>query len=148
MLVSVDLIVVNSTGQALLGYRNNRPAQHTWFVPGGKILKNERIPEAIHRIAGNELGIDLRVALIPGGNISDSNIPVQFMGVYEHLYDDNFAGRAGIGTHYVVLAYKLTINDLPSHLPGEQHSSYRWWMISELLSSAEVHENTKVYFRN
>ena len=34
-LVSIDLIVQDPQGRILVGYRKNRPAQNTWFVPGG-----------------------------------------------------------------------------------------------------------------
>ena len=38
-LISIDLIIRNEDGKALLGQRLNRPAQNYWFVPGGRILK-------------------------------------------------------------------------------------------------------------
>lgn len=38
-LVSIDLIVLNSQDQALLGHRLNKPALGSWFVPGGRIYK-------------------------------------------------------------------------------------------------------------
>ncbi|TOB15241.1 NUDIX domain-containing protein, partial [Vibrio parahaemolyticus] len=40
-LVSIDLIIRNSKRQILLGQRTNRPAQGFWFVPGGRICKDE-----------------------------------------------------------------------------------------------------------
>ena len=40
-LVPIDLVVKNHQSQVLLGQRLNRPAQGFWFVPGGRILKNE-----------------------------------------------------------------------------------------------------------
>ena len=40
-LVSIDLVVKNSLGQYLFGYRTNRPAKGFWFVPGGRIHKGE-----------------------------------------------------------------------------------------------------------
>ena len=36
-LVSVDLIVRDAQGLVLIGLRQNRPAQGSWFVPGGVI---------------------------------------------------------------------------------------------------------------
>ncbi|HVL76288.1 MAG TPA: NUDIX domain-containing protein, partial [Noviherbaspirillum sp.] len=50
-LVSIDLVLTNERGQVLLGYRSNRPAQHCWFVPGGRIRKDESLEEAWGRIA-------------------------------------------------------------------------------------------------
>jgi colanic acid biosynthesis protein WcaH len=134
-LVSIDLIVFNDSGEVLLGYRRNRPAQDSWFVPGGKILKDERIPSAIRRISLAELGLELDPAL------------AKFKGVYEHLYGDNFAGAEGISTHYIVLAHEF-------HLPAgaringdDQHAELRWWKAVDLLVAPAVHENTKAYFR-
>ena len=42
-LVSIDLIVKNREGKILLGLRINKPAQNTWFVPGGRIRKDETL---------------------------------------------------------------------------------------------------------
>lgn len=42
-LVSIDLVIENTQGEILLGERKNRPAQGYWFVPGGRILKNESL---------------------------------------------------------------------------------------------------------
>ncbi len=134
-LVSIDLIVFNDTGEVLLGYRRNRPARDSWFVPGGKILKDERLPAAFQRISLTELGLELDPAL------------AKFRGVYEHLYGDNFAGVEGISTHYIVLAHEF-------HLPAgiqingdDQHAELRWWKVADLLAGPDVHENTKAYFR-
>ena len=56
-LISVDLIVYNQQGQVLVGMRNNRPAQHSWFVPGGIIQKSEHPLEALKRISLREFGV-------------------------------------------------------------------------------------------
>jgi colanic acid biosynthesis protein WcaH len=131
-LVSVDLVVRDSEGRVLLGQRTNRPAQGFWFVPGGRIRKNERIDNALTRIAQAELGANADEA--------------EFMGVYEHLYPDNFSGQAGISTHYIVLAYTCEFPPQTQPQPDAQHSQFKWWKVEDLLRSAEVHENTKRYF--
>lgn len=133
-LASIDLIIHTENGQVLLGYRKNRPAQDCWFVPGGKILKDERIPSAIRRIALTELGLELDPALS------------KFKGVYEHLYGDNFAGVEGIGTHYIVLAHEFTLPPGARVRGDDQHSELRWWSTAELLTAPDVHINTKAYF--
>jgi colanic acid biosynthesis protein WcaH len=86
--VSIDLAIRNETGQVLLGYRRNRPAQNIWFVLGGRIQKNERTQDALQRIAQNEIGI------------AASN--GKLLGVLDHFYDDNYFGIPGLSTHYVV----------------------------------------------
>jgi colanic acid biosynthesis protein WcaH len=60
-LVSIDLILENQHGGILPGRRVNRPAQGYWFVPGGRIRKNEKIAEAIKRISSTEPGSTLSI---------------------------------------------------------------------------------------
>lgn len=133
-LVSVDLILRNDRGGILLGFRRNQPAKDCWFVPGGKILKDERIPDAIRRISHAELGFTLDPA-------SGS-----FKGVYEHLYPDNFAGADGISTHYIVLAHEFRLKPEVRICGDEQHAELRWWQVADLLADPAVHQNTKAYF--
>jgi len=133
-LVSIDLVIRNENSQVLLGYRNNCPAQHYWFVPGGRVRKNERITAAFQRLCQTELRLDLSLE------------KARFLGVYEHLYADNFIGKPGITTHYVVLGYELRLQSSDSVELDDQHSQQHWWGEAELLSSSKVHANTKAYF--
>ncbi|RDJ98653.1 GDP-mannose mannosyl hydrolase [Paraburkholderia lacunae] len=135
-LISIDLIVDDSTGRVLVGYRRNRPARRTWFVPGGRILKDETLDTAFTRIVDAELGItelERSAAL--------------FEGVFEHHYDDNFAGEPDVSTHYIVLAYSLTLSSTTLVGRLDQHSEYLWLTPAELLARDDVHDNTKAYFR-
>ncbi|GHW26544.1 GDP-mannose mannosyl hydrolase [Vibrio cholerae] len=132
-LVSIDLIIRNSCNQVLLGLRTNRPAQGFWFVPGGRIGKDETFEQAFLRLTQLELGYP-----IP---LNDAS----FLGPYQHLYSDNFSGT-DFSTHYVVLGYQLMLDLDLQTLPVEQHQNYRWWDEQELLNSEQVHRNTKAYF--
>ncbi|KIZ35196.1 GDP-mannose mannosyl hydrolase [Stutzerimonas stutzeri] len=135
-LVSIDLVVQNEHGELLLGHRLNRPAQGFWFVPGGRIQKNETLDEAFRRLTSGELGSAFDRA------------SAGLLGIYEHFYTDSVFGRAedGIDTHYVVLAYHLLLPiDHVLTLPIEQHSAYRWWPIIEIEASAKVHGNSRAY---
>jgi colanic acid biosynthesis protein WcaH len=58
-LVSIDLVVENEKGEKLFGLRTNRPAKDYWFVPGGRILKNEKLDDAFSRLTLNELGVEI-----------------------------------------------------------------------------------------
>lgn len=133
-LISIDLIIENSAGEILLGKRLNRPAQGFWFVPGGRINKNELIADAFARISETEIGTAL--------SINDA----QLLGAYNHIYDDNYLGKEGINTHYVVLAYKIKLNKSLSIQTDEQHSELKWHSISEILDSQQIHPNTQAYF--
>ncbi len=132
-LISIDLIIKNKEGKILLGKRKNKPAQGYYFVPGGRIFKNETIEDAFENISKNELGIGLK--------IENAN----FLGIYQHFYKDNFFGEEDFGTHYVVLAYEISTPDI-FELPDEQHSDYVWLSPEEILKRKDVHQYTKNYF--
>ncbi|MGA9700510.1 GDP-mannose mannosyl hydrolase [Pseudomonas sp.] len=136
-LVAIDLVVRNSRGDALLGLRVNRPAYGFWFVPGGRIQKNESLDGAFRRISRDELGRSFERA------------SARLLGVFEHFYDDSVFANVGAGpdTHYVVLSYCLELaDDQPLQPPTAQHQQYRWWPQDELRFSPRVHENTRAYF--
>lgn len=132
-LISMDLIVENEDGQFLLGLRQNRPAKGYWFVPGGRILKNELLDDAFFRITANELGRSF--------HRSQSN----FIGVFEHFYSDSVFG-GNISTHYVVLAYHLKVNCENLDPSPQQHSTYRWFCKTEAANDLNVHDYARIYF--
>lgn len=133
-LISIDLIVEDANGGILLGLRTNPPAKGCWFVPGGRVRKNEPLDAAFSRIARDELGLHAQRAVFP------------MAGLYEHFYDVNFAGAVGASTHYVVLAYRLSIGPDSLQLPPEQHSRYQWMQPDQIILHPDVHPYTKAYF--
>ncbi len=135
-LVSIDLIVTDGNRRVLLGQRRNRPAQDTWFVPGGRVLKGETLDAAFTRVVRDELGI-----------ASVQRSSSRLFGVFEHHYDDNFAGVPDIATHYVVLAYSIMLSGSVPIGRFDQHSDYAWLLTAEVMAREDVHPNTKMYFR-
>src|SRR6266487_4533983 len=89
-LVSIDIVVRSKDGRVLLGRRKNEPAKNSFFVPGGRITKNESLEAAFKRITAAELGLQMELK------------QARFIGVYEHIYQENAFGKLGFGTHYVV----------------------------------------------
>ncbi|ONH53350.1 colanic acid biosynthesis protein WcaH [Pseudomonas cedrina] len=136
-LVAIDLVIKNRRGEVLLGLRVNRPAHGFWFVPGGRIQKNESLDTAFRRITLDELGRTFDRA------------SARLLGVFEHFYADSVFADAGTGpdTHYVVLGYCLELDDNPAlQPPAEQHQQFRWWPQDELRFSPRVHAHTRAYF--
>jgi colanic acid biosynthesis protein WcaH len=131
-LVSIDLVVRSRRNEILMGKRLNQPAAGYWFVPGGRIYKSETLETAFLRITETELGT------------AHSIENTLLLNAFTHLYDDNFANEPGIGTHYVVLAYQLSLDMDLGKLPQQQHCGYRWFGDHEDLS--EVHVNSQAYF--
>jgi colanic acid biosynthesis protein WcaH len=116
-LISIDLVVKNSEDKILLGQRVNKPAKNSWFVPGGRIYKDESIEQAFKRITG----------------------------VYQHFYDDNVFND-NFSTHYIVLGFELVIKEELS-LGTIQHDKYKWFTQEELLNNKDVYTYVKDYFK-
>lgn len=133
-LIAIDLIVRDSLGHVLFGLRRNPPALGCWFVPGGRIFKNENLDDAFRRIARDELGIDMMR--------SQSRL----VGAFEHFYDTNFLGEPGSDTHYVVLAHAVDVASSSVKPPRLQHSEYVWLHESAVVRHPDVHPYAKAYF--
>jgi len=133
-LVSIDLVVVDRDRRMLMGWRVNEPARESWFVPGGRIWRGETLDVAFARIASAELG--------PGRwDIGDARL----LGLYTHIYPTNFSAVPGIGTHYVVAAHLIQVDERPLP-PDDQHSDFVWLAVGERPPHGEIHPNTAVYF--
>lgn len=143
-LVSIDLVVTNANGQVLLGQRLNRPAMNYWFVPGGRILKNEPLAEAFKRLTRDELGQEFTID------------QATLLGPFDHFYADNvFSDMLTSGkittddasTHYVAIAFTLQLDGPLANLPlAVQHGGYHWFDVPSLLADPKVHLHTKWYF--
>lgn len=138
-IVSIDLIVKNDDGKILLGKRINSPAKGYYFVPGGRLYKNETIKEGAQRMLQWELGV------------TDINIKPKPRCVSEHMYDENFANAKDsqgktISTHYVCFAFDVELNNIDKNIFSQQHSEEIWITPEEILAREDVHEYIKLYF--
>jgi len=133
-LISIDLIVRNEQGEVLLGKRVNAPAKGYWFVPGGRVRKNETLDDAFVRLVKEELGIE------SGMTRADA----KFLGVFEHFYDDCVFG-SDVSTHYIVLGYEIS-QKIGVQLPKQQHLSYQLFKENQIFKMDSVHQYTKNYF--
>ena len=133
-LVSIDLIILNPIQDVLVALRTSEPAKGFYFVPGGRIRKDETIQDAFVRILKVETGCQISFAR------------AQFRGVFQHFYSTNRYGLGDFGTHYVVLAYELRLDCRPTIILDDQHSDCRWMSEEGLKAAADVHDNTKAFF--
>lgn len=107
-LVSVDL-VIRHDGGVVLGKRQNEPAKGAWFVPGGRVQKNERLEEAVHRVAKSEVGCEVTID--------------HRLGVYEHFYEAS--EFADVDTkHYVANGFVVDPKS-DTFAPDDQHADLR-----------------------
>jgi colanic acid biosynthesis protein WcaH len=139
-LVAIDLVIQNKNGHVFIGKRVNDPAKDFWFVPGGRIRKNELFYHALIRLMKEELGLE------------HFNGSYTTLGIYDHMYDTCFykPDPKTTSTHYVVIGVKLQVNDndIDCSKILDQHSCYRWVDIQSLLIDQNIHQNTKNYFIN
>ena len=133
-LISIDLIVRNAADEVLLGQRINAPAKGSWFVPGGRVRKNETLDDAFVRLLREELGIEEGI----------TRKDAKFLGVFEHFYDDCVFGD-DVSTHYIVLGYEIRPM-IGLQLPQQQHFSYQLFEENTISKMDAVHQYTKNYF--
>lgn len=107
-LVSVDLVVEHEGGIDL-GRRTNEPAKGEWFVPGGTVLKDERLVDAVARVAREELGTTASI--------------VERLGTYEHFYETSDVDGVD-SKHYLANAFYVRTGDSGLN-PDEQHDELR-----------------------
>lgn len=134
-LFALDLIINDSEDRILLGRRTNPPAKGFWFVPGGRVYKNEQLSEALCRILQQETGIDREYVT-----------SIVFAGLYEHLYEENVFEDASFNTHYIIAACRIGLRDPAAVKHDAQHEGLRFVTVEELLASSDVHSFVKAYF--
>jgi colanic acid biosynthesis protein WcaH len=132
-LFAIDLVVVNEQRQLLVGQRNNAPAKGYWFVPGGRVFKNESLEAAFERISQQELGYVL------------ARKQAVLLGLFDHFYPDS-AFSDSVSTHYINATHLIQLSSqVLSKLPLEQHQSYRWVSFDELEQDKTIHAYSKVF---
>ncbi len=131
-LFAIDLVVLNSKSQMLVGKRVNKPAKDFWFVPGGRVFKNESLAEAFERITKAEIGLSLRYNR------------ASLIGLFDHFYDNSFFGD-DITTHYINATHLVIIENKKLDLPSVQHLAYRWIGLDEIEYDNTVHQYSKVF---
>jgi len=131
-LFSIDLVVVNEDIELLIGKRMNAPAKGWWFVPGGRVYKNEPLNEAFSRISNAEIGQKIEMK------------DCQLLGVFEHFYDD-CALNENVSTHYINTPYLVKVKKATLDAPNIQHESYRWVALEAAEADSTIHEYSKVF---
>lgn len=141
-LVSIDLVVRDLKNRILLGRRANEPAKGKWFVPGGRIYKDESLADAFQRIC--EIEIDEK----------HSQNEARFVGSFTHKYDTNVFLKEGATTHYVVLAFELRLTENFKLPETSQHTELRWFTQEDAdpnlnnYANPDVHQYVLPYFRD
>jgi colanic acid biosynthesis protein WcaH len=127
-LVAIDFIVLDKENNVLLGKRINEPAKDFWFVPGGRVRKDEFIGNASKRISKDEFGVELEYESI------------DVLPIAEHFYNVNYYDLEDVSTHYIVIPKVIRKTVEIDILPFNQHKQYCWFDIQDALTNIEVHK--------
>lgn len=138
---ALDICIFDPSGLLLMACRENTPGQGSYFVPGGRIFKNETQSQALERILEAE-----------GLSILKSNAK-KFIhcGVFDHLYKDGPL-CSQYCSHYIVNAYKLmTDSIISSQILGQiqkspQHKDGSWKWINSNDQFLSIHPYSRQYF--
>lgn len=89
-IVCVDCLVVNKKGEYLLVRRRHEPLKGEYWVPGGRLYKNERLVDAVHRKMREEIGVDVEI--------------IENLGFLEEFFEKSEQDAAG-GVHSISILY-------------------------------------------
>ena len=79
--------------------------------------------------------------------VTFDNEKARFVGIFEHFYSANRFGNPEFGTHYIALAYEVSLTCRPEIVLDTQHCAIRWIDELELHDATDVHPYTKAYFQ-
>ena len=97
----VDLLVTYN-GQLLLMKRKNSPAKGLWFTPGGRILKNESIENAVKRVLQEETGL--------------TPTSIKQYGIMSHIWPE---------VHTITVFYRVDVESDQVQM-NEEHDDLKW----------------------
>lgn len=123
--VCVELVVTHDGG-VLLAKRTIDPAKGEWFWPGGRLYKGETFEAAVHRLAEQELGLDVEID--------------ELLGVKAHFWETDTHADVE-SRHTVNIIYSVRPAGALDVTLDEQHSAYRFF--SDV--GPEHHEYVRTY---
>ena len=106
-IVCVDLGIMKDN-KIFLAKRNNEPCKGQWYIPGGRVIKNEELKDTAHRKALEETGLDCTIH--------------NLLNIETAIYT---TGINNIPTHNVNICFKATIKTGDVILNSE-NSEYMW----------------------
>lgn len=108
--ICVEIVLQTDEG-VLVARRTNEP--RLWFWPGSRLYKGERLTDAAHRVAAEELGIEVDL--------------VERLGVQEHFWGPDEA-EAGVSRHTVNVVYLATPSSPDYEIDLDSQHSESWFL--------------------
>lgn len=109
-LVCVDVVIADGK-KFLLAKRTNQPEKGKWWIPGGRILKNEFLKDAAVRLLKQETGLKAQ--------------SIQFIGFDELLHAPGYF--PGTTAHNVAFVFKAKIAPRGKFKLDSQNSDGKWF---------------------
>jgi colanic acid biosynthesis protein WcaH len=118
-------VVVRTDDGVLLCDRATKPEE--WFWPGSRLYKGEELDAAAHRVAREELGIDVTLS--------------ERLGVHSHFWGPEQTD-SGVSRHTVNIVYLAEpASESPDIELDDQHTGYRFVTAVD----SEFHEYVREY---
>jgi 8-oxo-dGTP diphosphatase len=115
--LGVSAVVVHD-GDLLLVQRGHRPHLGEWALPGGRVEGGELLVEAVVRELREETGLEGACG--------------ELVGWSESFGDALTGDDDAADTHFVVLAFEVTVLDRRDPQPGDDADAARWVPLSEV----------------
>lgn len=106
----VDIVITNGK-EFLLMKRRNQPQKGTWWLPGGRVLKNELLEDAVTRFLKKEIGLTGKTD--------------NFLGFQELFFSPGYFPN--INAHTIGFVFKVKISPNSRISFDKQHSEARWF---------------------
>jgi len=111
-LVCVNVIIPKDNA-VLVVYRLEESAKGEWWIPGGRVYKNEKLGDTAVRIARQEVGLDVTVK--------------KLVGIYDEMFDKGALPDLKNGVHYASVIFLCEALDDDQEIKLDETSSdYRW----------------------
>ena len=132
-IITVDIVLLNKDKtQVLLFKRNNKPLKGEYYLPGGRIHKNEKLIDAAIRKSQEEFNLDL------------TENELQFGGFTEEFYDETIYENTNL--HDINFYYYYVLEDSSKKLKLDpQHTNYKWFDIKELNLHTYIKDKLKSF---
>lgn len=110
-ILCVDVVVCDEQGRFVLIKRKNNPERGKWWIPGGRVLKNERVVAAARRKLREELGI--------------ANADWSMLGAYDYLEENGY--YHGISAHMYSVVFRAEVKSSVTITTDAHAAEWRWF---------------------
>ena len=127
---AVDFVLLHQ-GKVLLALRKDEPAKGQWWIPGGRVLKNETLIDAVKRKAKQEMGVDVEI--------------IRKIDSYEVMFTEAPFPDVKTGVHYLAVCFLVIPQDTNIIISLDKTQQKHKW-ISHI--EEELHPYVKTALRD